>query len=383
MNQRLPPRIGINAIFLLPGMGGLDTYVQELVPELVRQAPSTRFSVFCSPAGERHLRANDWATEVELVSHPAYGVRGLKALCESMALGWTAGRRVDLIHSVALTAPLWTRAATVVTIADTIWLHDRRPDATVRLWRLIVPPAARRADRVIAISHHTVRDIVEHLHVAPDRVDVTLLGHRRGEPAPGLSGPETRRRFALDPGPIVLMVGTRKPHKNVLGLLRAMPALLAARPDAQLVLAGNPTAHEPELLAETERLGLVAHVSFLPFVTAEELEGLYAAAEVFVLPSLDEGFGLPILEAMARGLPVACSNAASLPEVAGDAARLFDPADEREIASALSELLGDPALRAQLVARGRRRHTELSWKSTAAGTLESYARAWSAHRGAS
>jgi glycosyltransferase involved in cell wall biosynthesis len=376
----VPRRIGINAVFLIPGMGGLDTYVRELVPELVRAAPGAQFKLYCSPQGERHLRATTWADAVEFVTHPLFGRRGLKALTEVSFLGVLAGRQVDLIHSVALTAPLWTAAANVVTIADTTWLQGHRPDLTTLLWRALVPPIARRADRVIAISQRTADDIVEHLGVPAERVDLTFLGHTRHLGVTPMPAAELRRRLDLGANRIVLMVGTRKPHKNVLGLLRAMPAVIEATPDAILVLAGNPTAHDELLRAECKQLKLDGHVRFLPFVEAAELEGLYAAAECFVLPSVKEGFGLPVLEAMARGVPVACSNASALPEVAGEAARYFDPTSVGGIADAVIEVLAQPALRTCLAALGRARASELTWEATAAATLESYARAWHAHR---
>jgi glycosyltransferase involved in cell wall biosynthesis len=376
----LPPRIAINAIFLLPGMGGLDTYVRELVPELVRAAPQARFSVYCSPVGREHLARTDWASEVALVSHPVFGVRGLKAVTELTLLGALAGARADLLHSVALTAPLWTRAVNVVTIADTTWMQGTAIDATTRLWRAVVPPVARRADRLIAISRAGADDITRHLHVPADQIDVTLLGHARHGSVPAMPETELRGRWKLGDGPLILTVGTRKPHKNVLGLIAALPAVLEHIPDARLVLAGNPTAHEPALRAAAARLGLEASISFLDFVDAEELEGLYAAADCFVLPSFNEGFGLPVLEAMGRGVPVACSNASALPEVAGDAARYFDPSDPQQIGTVLAELLADRALREQLRVRGRAREAQLTWAATAQATLESYARAW--HRDA-
>jgi glycosyltransferase involved in cell wall biosynthesis len=376
----LPRRVGINAIFLLPGMGGLDAYVQKLVPELIRLAPQLELTVYCSSAGAAHLSTSPWAEAVRLASHPLFGARGLKAVTELTVLGALAGRQVDLVHSIALTAPLWTPAANVVTIADTTWLHGDHPDATTRLWRAVVPAVARRADRVIAISQQTADDIVTQLRVPADRIDITFLGHTAGvRPAPLPAG-EVRARFALGDGPVVLMVGTRKPHKNVLGLLDAMPAVLAARPDTRLVLAGNPTAHEPELRTRAAALQLADRVSFLPFVDESELEGLYALADCFVLPSFNEGFGLPLLEAMGRGVPVACSNVSALPEVAGDAARYFDPTRPTEIARAIDELLSDPALRARLTSLGRAREAALTWSATAEQTLDSYGRAWHDHR---
>jgi alpha-1,3-rhamnosyl/mannosyltransferase len=377
----LPATIGINAIFLLPGMGGLDTYVRELVPQLLHAAPEVRFSIFSSAEGERYLRTTDWADSVEFVSSPLFGVRGFKALSELTVLGALAARRVELLHSVALTAPLRTRAVSVVTIADVTWMLGAAPDMTTRLWRLIVPPVARRAERVIAISRAGAEHIVEHLGVPAERIDITLLGHRPQRRVPALTETEVRRRFGLGAGPIVLTVGTRKPHKNLPRLLAAMPTVLDARPDAMLVLAGNPTAHEDELRRRVHELELTDRVALLPFVHVDELEGLYAAADCFVLPSLNEGFGLPLLEAMGRDLPIACSNVSALPEVAGDAARYFDPSSPEAIGAALVELLTDGVLRMELSARGRAREAELTWRATAESTLSSYARAWN-ERGA-
>jgi glycosyltransferase involved in cell wall biosynthesis len=141
------------------------------------------------------------------------------------------------------------------------------------------------------------------------------------------------------------------------------------------VLPGYATEHEHQLRERARMLELDADVRFPAWVSAEELEGLWAIARAFVFPSLYEGFGLPVLEAMARGVPVACSNASSLPEVAGDAALLFDPHDEAAIAIALQRLLSDPALVETLRVRGLERARLFTWKRTAQLTLQSYARA--------
>jgi hypothetical protein len=114
--------VGINALFLEPHMGGLDTYVRALVPELVRLAPEIRVSVFCSPGGRSYLESEGWDERIQLVTHPLLGRRGLKAASELSVLGGIAGRRVDLLHSVAMTAPLRTRAVNVVTLADVTWI---------------------------------------------------------------------------------------------------------------------------------------------------------------------------------------------------------------------------------------------------------------------
>jgi glycosyltransferase involved in cell wall biosynthesis len=380
VSPTLPPRVGVNAVFLEPRMGGLDTYVRALLPELVRLAPEVRFSVFCSPGGHDYLQREGWGEQVELVTHPLLGRRGLKAASELTLLGALAGRRVDLLHSVAMTAPLRTRAVSVVTLADVTWIIAPDPGEawTARLWRLVVPPAARRADRVIVLSQAGAEHVVEYLRVSAERIDVVAL-------APGVSdlvaptpAAELRAGLGLGEGPVILSVSAKKIHKNLSRLVQAMVAVLAREPAAKLVIPGNPTAHERELRDLAARLGIADSVVFPAYVDAPDLEGLYGLASCFVFASINEGFGIPILEAMRRGVPVACSRASALPEVAGEAARYFDPYDVRDIGDALIELLGDRALAARLAALGRARQATFTWEATARATLASYARAWQA-----
>jgi glycosyltransferase involved in cell wall biosynthesis len=374
----LPRRVGINAVFLEPRMGGLDTYVRALVPELARLAPEIEFSVFCSPGGRAYLQNEGWGEQVELVTHPLLGRRGLKAASELTLLGALAGTRVDLLHSVALTAPLRTRAVNVVTLADVTWLVAPDPGErwTVRLWRLVVPPAARRADRVIVLSQAGAEHVVEYLGVRRDRIDVIPLAAGRGDIATATPAEDLRPRLRLGDGPVILTVSAKKVHKNLERLVRAMVSVAARWPSAVLVMPGNPTAHERELRELSVELGVGANVAFPAYVDAADLEGLYALASCFVFASINEGFGIPILEAMRRGVPVACSRASALPEVAGDAARYFDPLSVADIGDALLALLGDRELAATLSARGRERERAFTWEATARGTLESYARAW-------
>jgi glycosyltransferase involved in cell wall biosynthesis len=370
----------VNAIFLEPPMGGLETYVRALLPELVRLAPGIRFSVFCGPRGRELLQNEDWREEVELVTHPLFGARGLKAISEMTVLGAIAGRRVDLLHNVALTAPLKTRAANVVLLADVTWIvaPDEDQAATMRLWRVTVPPIARRADRVIALSRSGAEDIVRHLRVPRERIDVVPLGpgvQPRVAPTPEIA---LRERLGLGEGRIVLAVSAKKVHKNLARLVEAMRIVAERDPTAILVLVGRPTNHEQELRTLAAAQGLAQSVVFPSYVDQADLEGLYAAASCFVLPSVNEGFGLPILEAMGRDVPVACSNVSAMPEVAGEAARYFDPLRTDEIAAAVLEVLGDRALASRLVAAGRERAGAFSWASTAELTLESFGRAWRA-----
>lgn len=341
--------------------------MRELIPALLTARDDLRVTLFVSPDGLPVVRAWPWVADAELVT---VGRPGLKALVETMALGLLA-RRLDVLHSPALTGPLRTPAAHVVTIADTTWITHPDPAerTTFALWRAIVPPIARRAARVIAIAEAGARDVVRHLGVPRERVDVIPPGFG-GAPHPAPTPePELRARLGLGDGPLVLAVGQKRAHKNLLRLVRAM----ARVPDARLVLPGNPTPHEADLRAEAERLGIA--VAFPAFVSAEDLEGLYAAASCFAIASLAEGFGIPVLEAQRRGLPVACSRGGALPEAAGPGARYFDPYDELDMASAIRAVLTDRALAARLVEAGRAHQARFTWDRAARATLAAYDRA--------
>jgi glycosyltransferase involved in cell wall biosynthesis len=216
--------------------------------------------------------------------------------------------------------------------------------------------------------------------VARERIDVVAL-------APGASGgvvptPEEdlRARLDLGGGPVILTVSAKKVNKNLRRLIEAMVPVVESWPDAVCVMPGNPTPHEAELRALVQELGISANVRFPEYVDAPDLEGLYALASCFAFASINEGFGIPILEAMRRGVPVACSRASALPEVAGDAARYFDPYNVPDIGAALCELLRDRDLAADLSARGRERQARFTWQATARGTLRSYSRAWRERR---
>jgi glycosyltransferase involved in cell wall biosynthesis len=372
MSTAPPAHVGVNAIFLDPPMGGLDLYVRALVPELARRAPGTRFTVFANPEGADYLHQEGLGDAATIRTSSALR-RGGRLVAELMAVGaWARREGCEILHSVAMTGPLRHAIPHVVTIADITWIVEPdRYERAQRLWRIAVPQVARRADRVIAISTAAADHIVEHLRVPRERVDVIAIGHglaNRPDPTPE---PELRSRHDIPAGPMVLAVSAKKAHKN----LRRLVAAVAHVPGAVLVMVGKPTPHEAELREEAARLGIADRVVFPPYVDDADLEGLYAAARVFVFPSLNEGFGIPILEAMARGVPVATSGVSSMPEVAGDAALLFDPRDELAIAAAIQRLMDDETLRADLIARGGARQASFTWAAAADGTLESYARA--------
>jgi glycosyltransferase involved in cell wall biosynthesis len=374
------PHVGLNLIFLVPGeTGGMEIAARELIGALLAEAPAeTRFTAFVNREGAADGLTAPWAGRLAAVTVPVNARNRVQwVLGEQTLLPALAARaRVDLVHSLASTAPLWGRFRRVVTVHDLIYARFPEAHAGVRDlgMKALVPAAARRSDRVIVDSLSTREDVVELIGVAPERIDVVPLGLGAPCHEQPLPVSEVRARHGLLDRRVVLALSAKRPHKNLAALIDAL-ARLPAEERPALVLPGYPTAHEQDLRARARMRGVDGDVRFLAWVSDAELETLWGIADAFAYPSLYEGFGLPILEAMARGVPVACADAASLPEVAGDAALLFDPHDTAAIAAALKRLLDDPVLAADLVARGRERVREFTWQRTARLTLDSYARA--------
>jgi glycosyltransferase involved in cell wall biosynthesis len=377
-NASEQPHIGLNLVFLVPReTGGMEVAARELIPALLEQAPrGMRFTAFVNREAAGSL--GRWADALPLVTVPVHARSRVQWVLGEQALLPRLARRagVDLVHSLASTAPLWGPFRRVVTVHDLIYAHFPEAHSGLREkgMRVLVPGAARRSHRIIADSESTRQDLVELIGVDPKRIDVVPLGLGSVQREEALPQEETRRRFDLGRRTVLLSLSAKRAHKNLGALIGALAKISPERRPL-LVLPGYPTAYEAELRGRAATAGVADDIRFLGWISDPELEGLWQLASAFVFPSLYEGFGLPVLEAMARGIPVACSNASSLPEVAGDAAVLFDPHDENAIAAAITSLLGDPQLRERLTGRGRARAREFTWERAARLTLDSYARA--------
>jgi glycosyltransferase involved in cell wall biosynthesis len=369
--------VGLNLVYLVPGeTGGMETYARELVPRLAA-LDGLRLTAFVNREAAE-AADGPWGELVPMRVVPVRAgnrlewVRGEQLHVPRLA----AGAGCDLVHSLASTAPLRGRTPGVTTIHD---LNYRKvPDAHFGVrglgMRVLVPGAARRSRRVLVDAASTREDLVADLGVAAEKIDVVPLGVAAPPAPPPGAATLARERFGLGDRTVVLSVSAKRPHKNLARLLRAMAGIHAERRPL-LVLPGYPTPHERELRGLAEELGIADDVLWPAWVSGEELEGLYAAATCLVFPSLYEGFGLPVLEAMARGVPVATSGRASLAEVADDAALLFDPEDVNAIRAATERLLSDDGERKRLAEAGRRRAELFSWERTAELTLASYRRA--------
>jgi glycosyltransferase involved in cell wall biosynthesis len=369
--------VGLNLVFLVPGeQGGMEVYARELLRALPGQRPDLRITAFVNR--EARAAGGEWDEFAEVVEVPVLArsrvqwVRGEQQLLPGLAR--RAG--IDVLHSLASTAPARGRFRRVVTIHDL--LYRVVPDAHFGVlglgMRVLIPTAAHRSHRVIVDSQSTRADVTRYLHVPERKIDVVALGVGTTTAGAPEAQDVLRERHALGARRVALSVSAKRPHKNLMRLLEALAAIPGERRPV-LVVPGYPTPYERELRERAAQLGVLADLRLLDWVSGPELEGLYALADVFVFPSLYEGFGLPVLEAMRRGVPVACSDRSSLPEVAGTAALLFDPGDARAIMAAIERVLGDRAEAARLRAAGIAQAARFTWAATARATAASYERA--------
>jgi glycosyltransferase involved in cell wall biosynthesis len=364
-------RVALNLVYLVPGeTGGMETYARELVPRLAAMPGLEVTALVSRAAAGEDLGCETTVLPVDARRRVEW-VRG-----EQQHVARVADRvGAEIVHSLASTAPLHGRARRVTTIHDLN--YKLVPETHFGLrglgMRMLVPAAARRSHRIIVDADSTKRDLIEHLGTPAEKIDVVPLA---ASPPRVAAAPEhaVRDRLRLGARPVVLSASAKRPHKNIARLLAALARIpLERRP--VLVVPGYPTPYEAELRAIAAGRAVRDDVVFPEWLGAAELEGLYALATCVVFPSLYEGFGLPVLEAMVRGVPVACSERSSLPEVAGDAALLFDPEDVPAIASAIERLVGDRELADHLARAGRERAASFSWERTATQTVDSYRRA--------
>lgn len=340
------------------------------MPALLAARADLRLTLFVGQEAFPSLRDEPWGGDVTLVRVPVRArSRTRRVLAEQILLPRSARRlRVDLLHNTLNTAAVLPGVPQVTSIHDVI--YKRYPETHAGIMAsgvaLLVPLAARRSRRIVTGSEAAKQDIVRLLNIDPIRIDVIPDGPGLPVAPHPLSEAELRKEFGTGDAPIVLTVAAKRPHKN---LGRLIDAFALVRRDAVLLIPGFETPFEAEL---KQRAG--ERVRFLGWLDDATLDGLYRAATCFVLPSLAEGFGLPVLEAMLRGTPVACSRTSALPEVAGDAAFYFDPEDTNEIAAALELLLDNEQLRAYLRKAGLERARRFSWEATAEGTIATYER---------
>jgi glycosyltransferase involved in cell wall biosynthesis len=371
--------VGLDLLFLDPGRsGGRETYARELLRALRDLPRDLRLTVFVSAQAADDAfwaRYADARVVLRAASPRAAGRWGLGEVGLLPVAAARAG--VDVLHAVANFAPLGGPFARVLTLHDLIFrrLPSAVPPALRWGTELLVPLAARRAQRIITVSAASRDDIAEELRVAPEHIDVIPNG-LSGRPCGAGDSAEARARLHLGDRPLALSVATAVAHKNLAMLLEALARITPAERPV-LAFAGHGT-DAGEIPARAATLGLTQDVRLLGAVPPDALEDLYAAAALLVTATRYEGFGLPVLEAMARGVAVVCSDLPVLHEVAGDTAIYVDQEDPPAIARALREVLRGGAEVEARRDRGRVRAARFTWDAAARSTLATYDRALSA-----
>ena len=315
-------------------------------------------------------RVGSVSDEVTVVDVPIYTLR------EQIEIPWAA-RGADLLHVPHYNAPLLYMGKMVVSILDLTHLMDPTYRRSLAGWvyaRPMLNLVSRKACHIITISKYSKAQIIEQLNVPPAKITAIYCGVSSYFHC--LDQQEAFTRVSADlfvQRPYLLYVGNLKPHKNVASLLRAF-ALLRARKvlDKQLLIIGDDRRWKQGLQEECSRLGVQDRVSFIPHVSEKLLPQVYAGADLLVLPSFIEGFGLPVVEAMACGTPVVCSRAASLPEVAGEAAEFFEPSSVEDLASTIERVLQSTPLAAAMRRKGFERAAQFSWEECARRHCEVY-----------
>jgi glycosyltransferase involved in cell wall biosynthesis len=367
--------IQIDQLYFSPP-GGIGTYVRNLVPALAAQDPSLDVALFHARFAKGQQPPERWVRDFWVEELPA-SIRSLYPRWNLLAMPRLPAslRSREVLHATSPAAipPKTKGQRLVVTVHDLAF--EEFPAAFNRTWRTMfrmgLRAAVRRADAIVTPSRNTAEDLLSHTDVDPTRVHVVPLAASL-EASPSDPDPVLDRLGITRP--YVFFLGTLEKRKNLLRLVRAYRRLAATGAPHSLVLSGTMGWGSDELLREIDLPG-PGHVIRTGELRSADLDAVFRAASVFVYPSIYEGFGLPVLEAMVRGIPTVCSNTSSLPEVVGDAAITVDPKSVSEMSEALAHLVSDHALAEKLSEKALARAERFSWAETARRTLEIYSKA--------
>lgn len=378
--------IGINAITFVPGkIGGMETYVRNLVDRIQRDDTGNSYLLLCDRrfAGEFPVVGDNLRMQHIDYARPSLNwfMRGVLRNTLNMDILKREMRKIEvdfIHHPFTVLTPLGTGIPSVLTFWD--MQHEFFPEFFDRLEiqrrRRSYRASALEAKRIIVSAAFTRDCLVERYNVPSEKIEVIHTGY--GPQYRVLDDQEKLARFRKEYGlsrPFLYYPAATWPHKNHRNLLAAMKILVDRhRFEGELVLTGIAMQSHGDMLAEIDRLGLKDRVRVLGYLTAEELPFLYNLARMLVFPSLFEGFGIPLVEAMACGCPVVCADATSLPEVAGDAGVLFDPRSAEEMAEKVWALWNDDARLRAMRAWGLERAKLFTWDETARRTLQVYNR---------
>src|SRR5271165_1406506 len=359
-----PLRIGVNALYLLPGgVGGTEVYLRQLLRALAQIDSPHHYLVFTNRETGPDLVP--LSRQFEHCPQPVNAAnRASRIFYEQLRLpGVLRGQKIDVLLNPGFTAPFPTRVPSVTVFHDL--QHVRHPEHFRRFelpfWRLLLWQAAKKSTHLIAVSQATRGDVLAHYHLSSDAVSVVTHGVE----------PEffSLLRNRNEERPYILCVSTLHPHKNLDRLVRVFARLQSRHPQVRLVLAGMRGFHTERIEKQIADFGVADSVEVTGWIARERLYELYRGAAVFVYPSTFEGFGMPVLEALAVGLPVACSDIPPLREAAGEAALFFNPEHDDEMLAAMERLLSGDAFALRLSLAGPVRARQFTWTQAARSTL--------------
>jgi glycosyltransferase involved in cell wall biosynthesis len=357
---------------------GVGQYIHALLESMIPQANDSQFEIYCTAENIANYTYPQFSNAHNIVWGLAEKTRSKRLAYEALFFsGELARTKPDIFHGPSNFVPRRKICPYVVTIQDLSYYINPRRTSFVRrqYWYAQTRRTVAIADKIIAISENTKRDIIHFYPESESRIIVIpLAAHHRVSPATVARSESLVAKFdqKLAGRPYALYVGTLEPGKNVERIIKSFDHVAADYPDVQLVLAGDKGWLYDPIFQAMANANHADRIHYLGHVHDEEIVDLYRFCEVFLYPSLYEGFGLPPLEAMACGAAVITSSTSSIPEVVGDAAIQIDPKNESQLQSALARVLGDPTLRDRLRAAGLQRAKMFSWESTARQTLQVY-----------
>lgn len=357
-------------------VGGTEIYLRNLLINLAKIDNENEYILFTNKENHGTFGIEQDNFSEVLCNIPAK-LRPLRMLWEQLVLPLQVKEyNIDIIHSLGYVSPLLASCPSVVTIHDMQYYYYPQNFMKARLiyFKIFVPLSAKKAKKIITISNNSKKDIVNILKIPEEKVIVTY-GASRSLNSRNLQDEVKRRgimqKYSID-GKYILSVASLLPHKNLDSLVYAF-GKIANRIEHQLVLVGIKETALRDIQSALEQVGILKdRIKILGFVTDRDLFYLYSGADLFVLPSLFEGFGLPVLEAMSCGCPVAASNVTSLPEIVGGAGLLFNPRDMDDIGTKMYMILTNDQLKRDLIKRGYGRVKTFSWLEMAKKTLEVY-----------
>jgi glycosyltransferase involved in cell wall biosynthesis len=370
-------RIGINTLFMIPEhVGGTEIYLRNLLINLAKIDNENEYILFTNKEnfGTFGIEQDNFS---EVLCNIPARLRPLRMLWEQLVLPLQIKKHnIDILHSPGYVSPLLASCPSVVTIHDMQYYYYPKNFVKARLiyFKIFVPLSAKKATKIITVSNNSKKDIVNILKIPEDKVIVTYAASRslnRRNLKDEIKRREAMQKYSIE-GRYILSVASLLPHKNLDGLIYAFEKI-ANKIEHQLILVGIKETALKDIQSTLEQVGILKdRIKVLGFVADKDLFYLYSGADLFVLPSLFEGFGLPILEAMSCGCPVMASNVTSIPEIVGEAGLLINPRDIDDISTKMYMILTNDQLKRDLIKRGYERVKTFSWLEMAKKTLKVY-----------